>query len=576
MSSQSQQLTVDYILSRCFEKTPESVKVLNLWGSHIVDISILSKFPSLEILSLSENEIQDIKALSFLRNLHELYLQNNKISDFNQIEYLKENKNLTKLVLLDNPITYHEDYPQKIIDILPQLKQLDEKEIKYVTGNNNNNQEGLNSPTIKLKKKISEMRSPGGGGTNMERKNMDLGGGISFGTPSSNLDAPEPEMGMGNLNINEIKNNNDDDLKNLNNLNNNNGLFNGQDKVGNSNSNNIGNNNRSESPSSNNIHDNNLNNNNSNISEDKNNEFITKSFKKKKTEGQFSRVKKPFNLKGISNTSSKVNVNTSFTENNVINENNINNINNNGNINNINNNINNEINNKTFTKNFSLANYRYSDVDTNINNINNNNNPNTINLNNPKTEMIYTKTLRGNNRRNKDDSALQALSLSFCGNSNNNSGGNENNPTFIKNKYSRKIIGNFKNLHQHKVNQSTYVKFQQFDNEEEEEKRKDENKENVTNKSLYQMYNKQVPLLGINLTEKKTMSYIKKEIDKDKEKINTINLNNNFNLLENKEKNKESDNNVVKSIKLLMSALSIDSLIELQNEVNKMMLNIKE
>ena len=129
----SKKLTKDLILSRLSTDNLESIKTLNLWGNNLEDISLISEMPSLEIISLSNNNIKDIKPLKNLNNLKEVYLQNNLISDFNQIEFLKNCKKLEIVNLSENPISKQQNYRQKILNILPNLKKLDGIE------NNNNN-----------------------------------------------------------------------------------------------------------------------------------------------------------------------------------------------------------------------------------------------------------------------------------------------------------------------------------------------------------------------------------------------------------------------------------------------------
>ena len=115
-------------MSRLGSDKLDSIKTLNLWGNNIDDISLLSEMPSLEILSLSTNHIQDLRPLKNLKNLKELYLQDNNISDINQIEFLKNCKQLEILNLSENPITKFQNYRQKVLNILPFLKRLDDIE----------------------------------------------------------------------------------------------------------------------------------------------------------------------------------------------------------------------------------------------------------------------------------------------------------------------------------------------------------------------------------------------------------------------------------------------------------------
>ena len=122
----SRKLTKELILSRLPTDNLDSIKTLNLWSNNLEDISIIAEMPSLEVISLNGNNIKDIKALKNLKNLKELYLQDNKISDFNQIEFLKNCKKLEILNLSENPISQQQNYSQKILSILPNLKKLDD------------------------------------------------------------------------------------------------------------------------------------------------------------------------------------------------------------------------------------------------------------------------------------------------------------------------------------------------------------------------------------------------------------------------------------------------------------------
>ena len=141
----SKKLTIDFILSKANNNNPKSIKALNLRGNKISDISILSELTSLEIISLTSNQIKDISSFKKLKNIREIYLKDNQISDLSQIENLKNCKKLEKLILKDNPITNSQNYPQIILEILPQLKKLDDIEVKQLKLNNNS----FNSPLSK-------------------------------------------------------------------------------------------------------------------------------------------------------------------------------------------------------------------------------------------------------------------------------------------------------------------------------------------------------------------------------------------------------------------------------------------
>ena len=131
----SRKLTKDLIRCRLGNDDFESIKNLNLCGNNIDDITLLTEMPLLEIISLSVNHIKDLSVFSKLKNLKELYLRDNQISDFNQIEHLKNCPKLEILCLVDNPICKKSNYVQKILEILPHLKKLDD--IDITTKNNN-------------------------------------------------------------------------------------------------------------------------------------------------------------------------------------------------------------------------------------------------------------------------------------------------------------------------------------------------------------------------------------------------------------------------------------------------------
>jgi len=145
----SKKLTLDLIFSKLnnINNDPKNIRFLNIWGNQISDISILSTFPSLEKINLNSNQIEDLSAFKNLTNIRDLSLKDNKIQDFTQIEYLKNNKKLEKLILSNNPICNSQNYKQKIFEILPQIKELDNINIKNIKLNENK----FNSPIVSNK-----------------------------------------------------------------------------------------------------------------------------------------------------------------------------------------------------------------------------------------------------------------------------------------------------------------------------------------------------------------------------------------------------------------------------------------
>ena len=113
-----------------FKKNPkykslDDIQTINLWGSEINDISILSQCRNLEIVSLSLNNISNISPLKKCIKLRELYLRKNKICSLSQIDYLKNLKDLRILWLDENPISNLENYKEYILKNLPQLIKFD-------------------------------------------------------------------------------------------------------------------------------------------------------------------------------------------------------------------------------------------------------------------------------------------------------------------------------------------------------------------------------------------------------------------------------------------------------------------
>jgi hypothetical protein len=450
-------LTLETILSRANSKNPESIKQLNLWGLQVSDISILSKLPLLETISLSMNQIKDISIFKNMKNIKELYLSDNQISDFAQVENLKNCQKLEKLVLKGNPIINEPGYPKKIIEILPQLKILDEKEIKSTKNDNKD--------FVITKGKAQKISGTGKQITNqITYKNKNTGYKIS-NSKNDNKDtsaAPEPGA-IPPKKINENGNEN----------NNNYGIV--DPEIG-----------------------------NPKISA-KTLEIFNKSFRKKKTEGTFFKLRK---------------------------------------------NKNNKIQNQ--------------------NQININRNDNDL-LNNENNNALTTSRI-------EDDDRFKTLptSLSFRIFS------NDIDSNIKKVGYKKKIIGNYKNGIS-KLNQSTYLKYQQFDNEDEEDKRKSVSKGKDLNRSFYQRFTAQ--------------TYNKKVLDK---KDNSFMINNNGNsnkkINENKEKkenkenkekkdnkeninnseNKENNKKIMESIQLLIGTLSLNGLKEVQSEVQQLLSNMKK
>ena len=122
----SKKLTRELIAQKAKSDRIQNIKNLNLWGSNLDDISIISEMPSLEIVSLSVNKIRTLKPFANCPNLRELYLRNNLIADLKEIMYLADCENLKILWLSENPICDIKNYRAKVISILPQIAKLDD------------------------------------------------------------------------------------------------------------------------------------------------------------------------------------------------------------------------------------------------------------------------------------------------------------------------------------------------------------------------------------------------------------------------------------------------------------------
>jgi len=213
----SKKLTIEFIISKANVNNPKTIRALNLRGNKISDISILSELTSLEIISLNSNQIKDISAFKKLKNVREIYLRDNQISDFSQLENLKNCKKLEKLAIKDNPVVANiSNYYQKIIEILPQLKKIDDIEIKQLKLNNSNN---FNSPLSKKDSNQSNnynIQSP-----NLPKNNSSNKSGSESISSDRRDDsaAPDPQQSLSpphlsdNLNIDDYNLNNNNKIK---------------------------------------------------------------------------------------------------------------------------------------------------------------------------------------------------------------------------------------------------------------------------------------------------------------------------------------------------------------------------
>ena len=470
----SKKLTPELIFTKINNNDPKNIRILNIWGNQISDISILSSFPSLEKINLNSNQIEDISALKNLTNIRELYLKENQIKDWNQIEYLKNNKKLEKLNLINNPICNSVNYFQKIIEILPQLKEIDNISTKNLKSklniNNNNYNNNYNSP-LKSNKENNNIISNNINNSSPEelsKNNLSSKSGSESvssdrkGEARNDSAAPDPQANLlddldTNININQELNINN--------------AFNALNKKN---------------------------------KEKEKIDLLNKSFKKKKTEGSFRKVIK----KNIFNI-------------------------------NINNNNKEEEKEKEKVKHVINTDY---------------------NENHDKMSQTITSDFYKNPLKKYKDLIL-------------NEGG-----------YKKKKVENLKKEHENKgsniINQSNrnsvYKEYKFFDNDNEEEKKK--SSFTPKKKKVFQKYNKLRPLITTskkNETNNEEKNSINENLDNkinSEEKNKEKNKENEIKTLDKNEKNENIVNkNIVESIKLLASTLSIDGLKQIQKDVQKLL-----
>lgn len=124
------ELTAEMIIKRARGNTDlSSIRNLNFWGQSLGDISVLSHCTSLQSATFSQNYISSLKCFEGMIYLRELSLARNSINNLKEVRYLSTCPNLQKLWLKDNPICKLWDYRIQVINILPNLKFLDDEPI---------------------------------------------------------------------------------------------------------------------------------------------------------------------------------------------------------------------------------------------------------------------------------------------------------------------------------------------------------------------------------------------------------------------------------------------------------------
>lgn len=124
--SNNSALTAYMIFSKTRANSLSDVRILNMWGYNLKDVSIFQEMPNVEVVSLSINEITTLRDFSNCFKLRELLLRHNNISDISEIQYLTNITTLRRLWLAENPIAKLPNYRSYVISVLPQLEILDE------------------------------------------------------------------------------------------------------------------------------------------------------------------------------------------------------------------------------------------------------------------------------------------------------------------------------------------------------------------------------------------------------------------------------------------------------------------
>jgi hypothetical protein len=116
-------------LHKTRSETLTGIKNLNLWGNDLDDVSLVSRMPNLEVCSLSVNAIGTLRFFRGAPGLRELYLRKNSIKSLWELKYLQGLRGLEVLWLSENPVADQPLYRQTVLQALPQLLKLDNREI---------------------------------------------------------------------------------------------------------------------------------------------------------------------------------------------------------------------------------------------------------------------------------------------------------------------------------------------------------------------------------------------------------------------------------------------------------------
>jgi protein TilB len=105
------------------------LEILYFQNNLIGKIENLHHLKELQYLNLAVNNVTRVENLEGNESLRKLDLTCNYVTDLLSLESLRANYNLQQLFLIGNPVTEEEGYRLFVIASLPQLKELDGKEV---------------------------------------------------------------------------------------------------------------------------------------------------------------------------------------------------------------------------------------------------------------------------------------------------------------------------------------------------------------------------------------------------------------------------------------------------------------
>lgn len=120
------------ILDKTHTTSLGDVRILNMWGYELTDVSVVQYLRNVETISLSLNKIRTLQPFAGLRKLRCLFLRQNEISDIHEVDYLIDLPCLKQLMLRDNPIAQQPDYRRYILRALPGLEKLDDEDVRGI------------------------------------------------------------------------------------------------------------------------------------------------------------------------------------------------------------------------------------------------------------------------------------------------------------------------------------------------------------------------------------------------------------------------------------------------------------